>query len=418
VKRSAVAGLVLLLSPVASAQAQWQLNGHVKYQFALQHFGPDDFGALLIAPTPVDHKVDARLNAVYRLSRVDLTTAGELLTLAGDTIEARGSQNAGPGDFLFGLPDVDDTRQWMKLGHREAVGDRAELVTRMDRLSFGYTGAHFVARLGRQALSWGNGLVFQTLDLFDPFPPNVLDTDYKPGRDMLTTQWLLAGGDDVQAIVVPGRERRGLPLSARQSSAAAKWHHFAGGAETDLLVARHDGDTVLGGGVSRSLAGGVWRIDVSHVLYDSRHATSLVANFDRSWTPGGRNLYAFLEYFHNGFGVADSGSGAISLDPALLARLERGEIFTLGRDELAGGARFEWTPLLTLSPTAIVNLRDGSTFALLQTQYDWRQNLVLSAGLQTGIGSSGTEYRGVAVNGLPGYLSPGVRVWARLARYF
>jgi len=90
----------------------------------------------------------------------------------------------------------------------------------------------------------------------------------------------------------------------------------------------------------------------------------------------------------------------------------------LGRHELAGGLRIEWTPLLTIAPSTIVNLADGSLFALLRVQYDWLQNVVVHAGLQAGIGSRGTEYGGVVADGVPGDQSPGTRLWARLARYF
>jgi len=93
-------------------------------------------------------------------------------------------------------------------------------------------------------------------------------------------------------------------------------------------------------------------------------------------------------------------------------------VFSLGRHELAGGARFEWTPLLTLSPTAIINLRDRSTLSLVQVKYDWPENLVLFAGLQAGLGSRGSEYGGVVVDPRMGSLAPGARVWLRLARYF
>jgi hypothetical protein len=126
----------------------------------------------------------------------------------------------------------------------------------------------------------------------------------------------------------------------------------------------------------------------------------------------------FGEYFFNGFGIANLGVNPVTLDPALLARLERGELFTLGRHELAGGVRFEWTPLVTVAPTVIVNATDGSVFALMQAQYDWRQNLVLFAGVQAGLGSRGTEYGGVQVDDLSGYLAPATRVWTRLDRYF
>ena len=336
----AAALLCLLVAPVAPADAQWTVHAHIKYQFSLQHFPPGTFGAVVIAPTPLDQTLDGRLNVTYRRGRIDVTLNGQLFLLAGDTVAAAQSGAAGPdGAYLLGPPGVDDASQWLDLTARTWIGDHAELIGRLDRASIGYTGDRLVVRLGRQALSWGNGLVFQVLDLFDPFPPNVLDTDYKPGRDMLTAQWRLPGGD-LQAIVVPGRP------------------------------------------------------------------------------PGGRTLYAFAEYFLNGFGLPEDGGSAAVLDPALLARLQRGELFSLGRHELASGVRFDWTPLITVSPTALVNLTDGSVYALAQVQYDWRQNLTLYTGVQVGLGPHGSEYGGIAIPGFAGDLAPGTRVWLRLARYF
>lgn len=410
--------LCLLVATAARADAQWTEHAHLKYQFSLQHFPPATFGADAIAPTPLDQTVDGRLNVTYRRGRIDVTLNGQLFLLAGDTVAAARSWPAGSdGAYLLGLPGLDDASQWLDLTARTWMGDQAELVARLDRASIGYTGDRLVVRLGRQALSWGDGLVFQVLDLFNPFPPNVLDTDYKPGRDMLTTQWLLPGGD-LQAIVVPGRPQGGGALAADASSVAAKWHHTAGRVDVDALAARHDGDVVVGGGASAGLAGGVWRIDLSHTRVNADGVTSLVANYDRAWSPGSRTLYAFAEYFRNGFGLAAGGGRAAGLDPALLARLRRGELFSLGRHELASGVRFDWTPLVTVSPTALVNLTDGSVYALAQVQYDWRQNLTLYSGVQVGLGPHGSEYGGIAITGLAGDLAPGIRVWLRLARYF
>ena len=37
-------------------------------------------------------------------------------------------------------------------------------------------------------MSWGNGLVFQPMDLFNPFTPTAVDRDYKPGNDLLLVE--------------------------------------------------------------------------------------------------------------------------------------------------------------------------------------------------------------------------------------
>jgi hypothetical protein len=301
----------------------------------------------------------------------------------------------------------------------------------------GYTGDHLVLRLGRQALTWGDGLVFQVLDLFNPFPPNAVDTEYKPGTDMLTGQWLFASGDDLQLLVVPRRARPGGPLESAQSSFAVKWHHFAGGREVELLAARHYRDTVLGGGLTGDLAGGVWRLDATttRLAEGGGSAVSAVANLDHSWVVWGRNLYAFGELYRNGFGLTrvDSGagsggaSGLTAASPALLERLDRGEVFTVGRDEAAAGARLELTPLTSVEPTLLANVRDGSGLALVRLRHDLSDDLRLEAGLQLPWGGRGSEYGGVPVlPPVPGagaaargpFLAPGRWLWVRLAAYF
>ena len=44
-------------------------------------------------------------------------------------------------------------------------------LVRLDRISIGYTGEKTVLRFGRQAISWGNGLLFTPMDIFNPFDP-------------------------------------------------------------------------------------------------------------------------------------------------------------------------------------------------------------------------------------------------------
>jgi hypothetical protein len=51
---------------------------------------------------------------------------------------------------------------------------------------FGPTGGGWPVSPRAREAGWGNGLVFQVLDLFNPFPPNAVDREYKPGSDMLT----------------------------------------------------------------------------------------------------------------------------------------------------------------------------------------------------------------------------------------
>ncbi len=49
-------------------------------------------------------------------------------------------------------------------------------------------------------------MVYNTLDLFNPFAPDTIDTDYKHGEDMLYLQRLFDNGSDLQALLIPRRD--------------------------------------------------------------------------------------------------------------------------------------------------------------------------------------------------------------------
>ena len=60
-----------------------------------------------------------------------------------------------------------------------------------------------LARIGRQAVTWGNGFLFNPMDLFNPFAPTQIDRDYKIGDDMIFTQFPLKQTGDLQLLYVP-----------------------------------------------------------------------------------------------------------------------------------------------------------------------------------------------------------------------
>ena len=119
-----------------------------------------------------------------------------------------------------------------------------------------------MVRVGRQALTWGSGLVFRPMDLFDPFSPSATDTEYKPGVDMLYVQRLFADGSDLQLIVAPRPQVKEGPLTADASSFALHYHLTLFGHQTTLLVARDHGDWVGGAGLNGALGGATWNVEL------------------------------------------------------------------------------------------------------------------------------------------------------------
>jgi hypothetical protein len=309
---------------------------------------------------------------------------------------------------------------WLNLTQTFGQGDQTLGTQTIDRLAVTYTAPDFVVRVGRQALTWGSGLVFRPMDLFDPFAPSATDTEYKPGTDMLYGQWLYADGSDLQLIIVPRPERTGMPPAANASSVALHLHTALEGHQVTWLLARDHGDWVGAIGVNGAAGGASWNIEVlPTVVRDGATLVSALANISDAITLTGRNATVFLEYFHNGFGVDSANATLASLPTELLDRLERGQLFDTRRDDLAAGLTLEVDPLFNLIPTLLVNLDDASLYALVAATYSLGDNLSLSGGVQIPLGAAGTEFGGLGLApGSPTLLAPPAQIYLQLRRYF
>jgi hypothetical protein len=405
--RPSLALLLLLMPACVLADAlETEFGGHTKLRVVGQAYPADSAYRQLAGPDSVDASAVLRLNFGASAGRWTFDSAYQLLGIRADTL----ALTPLPADErrLFGLTDVISS------------DDDSALLQRLDRLWVGYASEKAVARFGRQALSWGNGLAYAPMDLVNPFDPASVDTEYKAGDDMLYLQYLQDNGNDVQAAWVLRRNPATGDVDSNESTVAAKYHGFAGAAEFDLLAAESYGDAVLGAGISRGIGGAVWSADLVLTKTERDSYLQVVSNLLYSWTWAGRNMSGGLEYYFNGFGQRHGRYDPASLadNPDLVTRLVRGELFGLGRHYVAGNVLVELSPLWTVTPTLLVNIEDPSALLQFISSYSLGDNLAFLASLDLPIGRSGSEFGGIDT-GLDGlYLSRGARVFAQLAWYF
>jgi len=413
-----VAGLGLALTAMpAVADTDWSFGGHLKYQFIYIDYPKNSIFNDAFGSGAMDNNLETRLKFSARRERWDFKADYQFIAIHADTLRLADSL---PGSTLPVNQVISDERRWWDLTYTFGDDDKTAFVHRLDRLSAGYTTDHTVWRFGRQAISWGNGMVFTPVDVFNPFDPAAVDKEYKTGDDMLYGQYLFDGGNDLQGVAVVRRNPRTGNVESDQSSLAFKYHGFLGANEFDLLAAEHFGDQLLGIGGIVNIGDAVLRGDLTWTRTNLERVFSAVSSLSYSWTWGGKNISGLLEYYYNGFGQTDGAYSASDLlhNPDLLRRLERGELFTLARHYIAASATVEVTPLLLLIPNVFVNLEDPSALAQLVVQHDWKQNLLLLGALNIPIGPDGSEYGGIEapVDGL--YFSTGPSIFAQLAWYF
>ena len=406
----AAAAFALTLVAAGPAARAADLHGRLELRDAVDFSARDSLAAALGAAQANDALASLRLiwepvQGAWRLSVhgvLAVETSPEIRLARGPA-----ATPPPPPPTLFELTGTTPTR-----GATAATGA-------FDRLSLAWSGPSTVVRVGRQALTIGGGLVFRPMDLFDPFSPTAVDTEYKPGADMVYAQRLFADGSDLQLIVVPRPARAGGPPAANDSSAALVFQTRLAGRHTTWLLARDHGDWVGALGVNGSLGGATWTLEaVPTAVRRGGVRLSALANLSDAVTLAGRNATVFAEYFRNGFGVIGPASIA-DLPADLSGRLARGQVFDVRRDYLAAGATIEINPLLTAGPTLIANLDDGSLFLIVGAAWSLGDNLSLTAGVQAPVGSANSEF-----GGLPRTAVGRVRVTAptrgylQLRRYF
>jgi len=388
------------VSPASKFDVQW--GGYLRGINTLT-FQDDRSIYGLVGTEPYDDgQAELRLkNRIFMGSRWIAETHYELVGQSGDTLEKthelRRLLPASTVEALTEPATLNDDRRLFNLTRTIKAGDDYVVYHRLDRLNLTYTPDWGTLCIGRQALTWGDGLIFNPMDLFNPFPPTSILRDYKVGDDMAFLQLPVSMGG-LQLLYIPRRDPANSHLEEDQSSYACKFHLTAADSlEMDFMAARHYGDDVLGLGAVGVLGGAAWRADAVYTLLtseDGEHGfLQLVANLDYAWQWGGRNFYGFMEFYYDTLGRTGRYEQALN-DVQLRRRLERGELFTLGETYLAGHLEIELHPLVHAYGTVIVNLSDPS--AILQPRLSWdvTANVQLIAGAGLYWGAHGTEYGG------------------------
>jgi len=411
--------LAILLPPLAGAEqlnADW--DGHLKTRIHFDSHPTESIFTELGDSTASSIGSDLRLNFSVDNGPWSFDSAWQISANYGDKVAlTRELENSA---FSFSDYLINDDRRLMNLTDEIRNDGKFSVFHRLDRLSLTYKKENLVVTLGRQAITWGNGLIFSPMDIVNPFSPTVVDTEYKTGDDMVYGQYLLASGDDIQVAHV---FRDKSVINSTVSSAtttAVKYHGMTDNAEYDVLLARSYGATTMGLGASKSLGGAVIRGDAVWIDTMMGHRLQLVMNVTHSWIWGGRNISGTVEYYFNELGQSSGRYDYLSLyeNTELLNRLERNESFTLGRNYLAGGMSIEMNPLWIMMPNVFWNLDDGSAMVQWVTRNSLADNAELVGAVNIPVGPTGSEFRGIDASDSGVYFSSDFSVFLQLAWYF
>ena len=383
-------------------------GGRFKVTGSIARANNDTFLEPVASGNQYDGSADLRLiNETFVSDWFYFEGAYELIIVGGDTRRARRQLRdrfpGFPSTPLFVSAQLDDDRRLLDLTDTIKENDNYVISHRLDRLYVAMLPSWGSLRLGRQAITWGNGLIFNPMDLFNPFAPTQIDRDYKVGDDMAAAQIAVPNLGDFQSLYVPRRDPDDNDVKWDQSALAAKLHFAAATTEFDVMMAKNYDDLVGGIGMAGYLGGATWRLDATwtYVNEDNNEGQddffSAVANIDYSWIWGMKNFYGFIEYYYNGLGRDDYQKAIV--DPEIIERLQRGNLFVLGKNFLSSQLQVELHPLFNVYFTSINNVDDPSGVLQPRAIWDVQQNLQLTLGANIFWGAKGTEYGGFDIPG-------------------
>jgi hypothetical protein len=318
---------------------------------------------------------------------------------------------------LLGSGTVNDQTRLMNLTQTLYKTTDMTVVQRLDRLNIGYTGNKLVWRLGRQAIGWGNGYLFQVMDFFNPTPPGSLDSDYKIGDDMFYMQWLTDRGHDWQLVYVWRRDDISGQLESDEMTLAWKFHWLTEGGDYDLLFARHYGQTMFALAMAKNIGKLILRADYLQHDVTDRGDYLYLLNTDYSWECFKRNCHFFIEYFHNNAAQANIDLATLPTS-TIYPRLLHGELYVMGQDYLGMGLNTQLSALSSMNLTLMYNISDHSSFLIYSYLYDFKENSQFQAGFMLSQGGANTEFGGLLDTTIPDYQPTANVIFVQYAHYF
>ena len=232
---------------------------------------------------------------------------------------------------------------------------------------------------GRQAVNWGNGIIFNPTDLFDDV--------------FLRDVWAEPSGYDALKLTVPfGPTRELIALASTDEGTlddtvtALRGRLTMGTTDLALVAARDPvrDQELFGADVKGEAVVGMWLEAAWTQPRDGSSFVRSVAGVDYTFALRDA-LYVALQYYRDGSGETDQ-------QRYDLGALLRGERSTLARNYATLTGRLFWSEDLALGTQTIANLDDGSLVLTAFGDYTRIPGLTLSVGGTWLAGQPGGEF--------------------------
>lgn len=338
-----------------------------------------------------------RLNGSFQSESLSLEAAYHVFPVVGEGVGVSATGRA-PG-ISGGLVSPITTRLRIADDRDWVTEPDFVLLQNFDRLLVTVLGpGGSELRIGRQAINHGSARLLTATDIFSPFSPATLDSEFKQGLDAARLTMPLGELSEVELYAIFAD--RDLDESLKRGVYVARLRHtFPELFDLSVYGGTSYGVPTFAADVSGDLGGATLYGEALVRWWDEEATAALreglpAGRFELDDAPtvratvGGQYFLSFdldvvVELHWNGAGATERESYLGTLEsPDYLA----GEIYLLGRAHVATAWSYLVTDLSRLSLSTITSLIDGSTLATPSFTWDASPNATISAGAILGVG--------------------------------
>lgn len=237
-------------------------------------------------------------------------------------------------------------------------------------------------KIGRQAFNHGSARIFPATDIFVPFGPGTIDTEFKRGVDGVRTTYAINEDHEIEIYGIAHQPTMDHGIEVNQWMYLIRWRAifpevldlscFAGSSYTRPTFGLDISTSLLGATIYAETFTRVARLEEE---VDTIRAS---LGIDYQWSMG---LHNTIEVHYNSIG---SQAPYMANDMSIIGNQtiveqEVGESYYLGRWYLGTHLGYQWD-LLSAHSGVIMNVQDQSMMITTHVGYDFADNVVLGLG--------------------------------------
>jgi len=236
--------------------------------------------------------------------------------------------------------------------------------------------------IGRQPIAWGSAHAVNPTDVFAPFMMDALDTEDRPGVDAIRARIPLGMMSELDIGALPGEK-----WSEETAAAFARGKFYIAQTDFALTGILFRQDLLLGLDITRAIGGaGTW-LELA-LVQPAITIDSLEKSLYGRLSVGaeyvfGGETYVFGEYHFNEPGEKDAERYFTLLNDRAFTQ---GGVNLMGEHYLITGGGYQISPLIFGGGQIIFNANDQSALIAPSIEYNFAENVYISAGAFIGTG--------------------------------